>query len=78
MRQVLSAERPHPSIFCAYFFLSVLGQFALHLSFLIFMYRQALDLMPSVRVLSVLRILVPELSLVPGTPIPTGACSQTM
>lgn len=35
----LSATRPHPSIFCAYFFTSLLGQFAMHLTFLIVMYR---------------------------------------
>ena len=35
----LSATRPHPSIFCAYFFTSLLGQFAMHLTFLIIMYR---------------------------------------
>jgi hypothetical protein len=35
----LSATRPHPSIFCVYFFASLLGQFAMHLTFLIFMYR---------------------------------------
>eukprot|EP00249_Psilotum_nudum_P024663 c29252_g1_i1 orf=394-4089(+) len=31
----LSAERPHPNIFCAYVFLSLLGQFAIHITFLI-------------------------------------------
>jgi hypothetical protein len=35
----LSATRPHPSIFCVYFFASLLGQFAMHLTFLIVMYR---------------------------------------
>jgi cation-transporting ATPase 13A1 len=35
----LSATRPHPSIFCVYFFTSLLGQFAMHLTFLIVMYR---------------------------------------
>jgi cation-transporting ATPase 13A1 len=35
----LSATRPHPSIFCLYFFISLLGQFAVQLGFLIFMYR---------------------------------------
>lgn len=35
----LSATRPHPSIFCIYFFASLLGQFAMHLTFLIVMYR---------------------------------------
>eukprot|EP00878_Enallax_costatus_P016666 GHUV01017486.1.p1 GENE.GHUV01017486.1~~GHUV01017486.1.p1 ORF type:complete len:1230 (+),score=386.32 GHUV01017486.1:189-3878(+) len=42
----LSPTRPHPSIFCIYFFASLLGQFALQLSFLIFMYRTALAVMP--------------------------------
>ena len=45
----LSQERPHPSIFCAYVFLSVIGQFTLHLAFLIYMYYSALGLMPAVR-----------------------------
>lgn len=44
----LSQERPHPSIFCAYVFLSVLGQFALHMSFLIYMYFMAIKSMPEV------------------------------
>jgi cation-transporting ATPase 13A1 len=35
----LSPVRPHPSIFCVYFFASLLGQFALQLGFLIVMYR---------------------------------------
>jgi hypothetical protein len=35
----LSPVRPHPSIFCAYFFASLLGQFALQLGFLVVMYR---------------------------------------
>eukprot|EP00879_Flechtneria_rotunda_P011646 GHRR01012166.1.p1 GENE.GHRR01012166.1~~GHRR01012166.1.p1 ORF type:complete len:806 (+),score=277.48 GHRR01012166.1:722-3139(+) len=42
----LSAARPHPSIFCIYFFASLLGQFAVQLGFLIFMYRTALAVMP--------------------------------
>lgn len=44
----LSRERPHPSIFCAYVFLSVVGQFVLHMSFLIYMYYVALKSMPEV------------------------------
>ncbi|KAK9819655.1 hypothetical protein WJX72_000825 [[Myrmecia] bisecta] len=43
----LSPERPHPNIFCAYVFLSMLGQFAVHLAFLIFMYQGALAAMPA-------------------------------
>jgi hypothetical protein len=35
----LSPVRPHPSIFCAYFFASLLGQFVLQLGFLVVMYR---------------------------------------
>jgi hypothetical protein len=38
----LSPVRPHPSIFCAYFFASLLGQFALQLGFLVVMYRWAI------------------------------------
>ena len=44
----LSAERPHPNIFCAYVFLSILGQFAMHTFFLVFCYNSALALMPKV------------------------------
>lgn len=44
----LSQERPHPTIFCAYVFLSVTGQFALHMAFLIYMYNRALGTMPEV------------------------------
>uniref|UniRef100_A0A383WJ86 Cation-transporting ATPase n=1 Tax=Tetradesmus obliquus TaxID=3088 RepID=A0A383WJ86_TETOB len=43
----LSPVRPHPSIFCAYFFTSLLGQFAVQLGFLVFMYRMALAVMPA-------------------------------
>lgn len=45
----LSQERPHPTIFCAYVFLSVVGQFALHMVFLIYLYDRALRAMPLVR-----------------------------
>jgi magnesium-transporting ATPase (P-type) len=31
----LSPQRPHPSIFNAYFFLSLCGQMALHMAFLV-------------------------------------------
>ncbi|GFR45828.1 hypothetical protein Agub_g7192, partial [Astrephomene gubernaculifera] len=43
----LSPVRPHPSIFNAYFFGSLLGQFAVHLGLLIYFYRMALAAMPS-------------------------------
>ncbi|XP_019184205.1 PREDICTED: probable manganese-transporting ATPase PDR2 [Ipomoea nil] len=44
--QNLSAERPHPNIFCAYVFLSLLGQFAIHLFFLISSVNEANKYMP--------------------------------
>ncbi|KAK1315965.1 putative cation-transporting ATPase [Acorus calamus] len=42
----LSKERPHPNIFCAYVFLSLLGQFAIHLTFLITAVNEAGKHMP--------------------------------
>ena len=42
----LSAERPHPNIFCSYVFLSLLGQFAIHLCFLISSVKEAEKYMP--------------------------------
>ncbi|XP_028786632.1 probable manganese-transporting ATPase PDR2 [Neltuma alba] len=42
----LSAERPHPNIFCAYVLLSLLGQFAIHLFFLISSVKEAEKHMP--------------------------------
>ncbi|XP_027942232.1 probable manganese-transporting ATPase PDR2 [Vigna unguiculata] len=42
----LSAERPHPNIFCAYVFLSLLGQFSIHLLFLISSVKEAEKYMP--------------------------------
>ncbi|MED6170958.1 putative manganese-transporting ATPase pdr2 [Stylosanthes scabra] len=42
----LSAERPHPNIFCAYVFLSLMGQFAIHLFFLISSVKEAEKYMP--------------------------------
>lgn len=42
----LSAERPHPTIFSLYVFLSVLGQAAVHTALLISFYFGALRLMP--------------------------------
>ncbi|EMS47412.1 putative cation-transporting ATPase [Triticum urartu] len=44
--QALSAERPHPNIFCAYVFLSILGQFAMHLFFLMSAVNLASKYMP--------------------------------
>ena len=48
----LSARRPHPNIFCAYVFLSLLGQFAVHLVYLVLVWNTALATMPPVRELS--------------------------
>ena len=45
----LSARRPHPNIFCAYVFLSLLGQFAVHLVYLVLVWNTALATMPPVR-----------------------------
>ncbi|KAL6572787.1 putative manganese-transporting ATPase pdr2 [Orobanche minor] len=42
----LSAERPHPNIFCAYVLLSLLGQFAVHIFFLISSVKEAEKYMP--------------------------------
>ncbi|KAL2557753.1 putative manganese-transporting ATPase PDR2 [Forsythia ovata] len=42
----LSAERPHPNIFCSYVFLSLLGQFSVHLFFLISSVKEAEKYMP--------------------------------
>ncbi|XP_009354068.2 probable manganese-transporting ATPase PDR2 isoform X1 [Pyrus x bretschneideri] len=42
----LSAERPHPNVFCSYVFLSLLGQFAIHLFFLISSVNEAERYMP--------------------------------
>ncbi|KAK8945412.1 putative cation-transporting ATPase [Platanthera guangdongensis] len=44
--QTLSPDRPHPNIFCAYVFLSLLGQFAMHLVFLISSVNEAAKHMP--------------------------------
>ncbi|KAJ6833555.1 putative manganese-transporting ATPase PDR2 [Iris pallida] len=44
--QNLSPSRPHPNIFCAYVFLSLLGQFAMHLFFLISAVNEAAKYMP--------------------------------
>ncbi|ONK67943.1 uncharacterized protein A4U43_C05F5470 [Asparagus officinalis] len=44
--QHLSPDRPHPNIFCAYVFLSLLGQFAMHLCFLISAVNLASKYMP--------------------------------
>lgn len=42
----LSAARPHPHVFCSYVLLSLLGQFALHLFFLISSVKEAEKYMP--------------------------------
>lgn len=42
----LSAERPHPHVFCTYVLLSLLGQFAIHLCFLISSVKEAEKHMP--------------------------------
>ncbi|KAG8376204.1 hypothetical protein BUALT_Bualt09G0038800 [Buddleja alternifolia] len=42
----LSAERPHPNIFCSYVFLSLLGQFSVHIFFLISSVKEAEKYMP--------------------------------
>lgn len=42
----LSAERPHPNVFCFYVFLSLLGQFAIHILFLISSVKEAEKHMP--------------------------------
>ncbi|KAK9683212.1 hypothetical protein RND81_10G123600 [Saponaria officinalis] len=44
--QTLSDARPHPNIFCYYVFLSLLGQFAMHILFLIFAVKEAEKYMP--------------------------------
>lgn len=44
--QTLSAERPHANIFCWYVFLSLLGQFSLHILFLISSVKEAEKYMP--------------------------------
>lgn len=42
----LSAERPHPNIFCFYVFLSLMGQFAIHIFFLVSAVKGAEKYMP--------------------------------
>ncbi|KAI3669992.1 hypothetical protein L6452_41545 [Arctium lappa] len=42
----LSAERPHPNVFCFYVFLSLLGQFTLHILFLVSSVKAAEKHMP--------------------------------
>jgi len=43
----LSPQRPHSKIFCAYVFTSLLGQFAVHLTFLVFVYKASLAETPA-------------------------------
>lgn len=43
-----SQARPHPRVFCAYVFTSLLGQFAIYISFLMFMQHRAHAIMPKV------------------------------
>lgn len=43
-----SKARPHPRVFCAYVFTSLLGQFAVYISFLMFMQHRAHTIMPKV------------------------------
>lgn len=45
-RPTLSAERPHPNVFCSYVLLSLMGQFAIHLCFLISAVNEAEKHMP--------------------------------
>lgn len=44
--QTLSTSRPHPNIFCCYVFLSLLGQFSVHLLYLISSVKEAEKYMP--------------------------------
>ena len=48
----LSPQRPVPNIFCPYVFLSLMGQFAVHLVYLVIVWNMALASMAPVRVLS--------------------------
>ncbi|GAV57871.1 E1-E2_ATPase domain-containing protein/Hydrolase domain-containing protein [Cephalotus follicularis] len=43
----LSETRPHPHVFCSYVFLSLMGQFAIHLFFLISSVKEAEKYMPA-------------------------------
>lgn len=46
-QEYLSKVRPHPNIFCPYVMLSLLIQFAVHMSYLIYMYHCAVPLLPA-------------------------------
>ncbi len=59
----LSAQRPHPNIFSPYVFLSLLGQFAAHMAYLVYMYTLALAAMPKVGFIVIL-IIVTIISIV--------------
>jgi cation-transporting ATPase 13A1 len=45
----ISRARPHPNIFSPYVFISLMGQFAVYITFLMFMQATAHALMPAVR-----------------------------
>ena len=45
-----SKARPHPRVFCFYVFSSLLGQFVVHMSFLMYLQHRAHALMPPVSV----------------------------
>ena len=44
----MSADRPHTMIFSLYVFVSITGQFVVHMAYLIIMYNGALSAMPEV------------------------------
>ena len=44
-----SKARPHPRVFCLYVFTSLLGQFVVHMSFLMYLQHRAHAIMPPVR-----------------------------
>lgn len=47
-----SKARPHPRVFCRYVFTSLLGQFVVYISFLMYMQRRAHSIMPKVDLLA--------------------------
>ena len=70
----LSPQRPHATIFCAYTFLSILGQFAMHTFFLVFCYNSALAIMPKVRTCHIAVVLLTLWSCLAANP--STACMQ--